>query len=169
MGSEGEARGKRESETAPHHVILLLLFSLPLTPSSMSLMLQRIPASVCAFVFTSRRFLAIAQAPKGAGRVEAHRCDSQEGDGRIRWLARLLLPLARGWQSKHERSIAALPSLTLASFITTFTRCFPKVSFILASCTAKLNSQYPLGRGMGPEGAAENPRAVLIILGWRAV
>ena len=68
----------------PHHVISLLLFSLSLTPSPMSLMLQRIPASVCAFDFTSRRFLVIAQAPEGAGRVEAHRCDSQEGDGRIR-------------------------------------------------------------------------------------
>ena len=83
QGVEGEARGKRESETAPHHVILLLLFSLPLTPSSLSLMLQRIPASVCAFVFTSRRSLTIAQAPEGAGRVEAHRCDSHEGDSRI--------------------------------------------------------------------------------------
>ena len=69
---------------------LLLLFSLPLTPSSLSLMLQRIPASLCAFDFTSRRFLAIAQAPKGAGRVKAHRCNSQEGDGRIRYPAGLV-------------------------------------------------------------------------------
>ena len=65
--------------------------------------------------------------------------------------------------------MAAVPSLTPASFIKTLTRCFPKVSFILASCTAKLNSQYPLGRGVGRVGAAGKPRAVLIILGWRAV
>ena len=77
--------------------------------------------------------------------------------------------MTRGWQSKPERSMAAVPSLTPASFIKTLTRCFPKVSFILASCTAKLNSQYPVGRGMGLEGAAGNHGAVLIILGWRAV
>ena len=41
QGVEGEARGKRESETAPHHVILLLLFSLPLTPSSTGIAIQK--------------------------------------------------------------------------------------------------------------------------------
>ena len=30
MGSEGEARGKRESETAPHHVILAVAVLAPL-------------------------------------------------------------------------------------------------------------------------------------------
>ena len=53
-----------------------MLFSLSLTPSSMSLMLQKIPASVC-FFSTSRRYpFIITQTPKGAGRGEEHRCDS---------------------------------------------------------------------------------------------
>ena len=61
-----------------------MLFSLSLSPSSMTLMLQRIPASVC-FYSTSRRYpFAITQAPKGVGRGKEHRCDRQEGDGLIR-------------------------------------------------------------------------------------
>ena len=81
-GVGGRSKGKRESETAPHHVILL--FSLSLSPSSMTLMLQKIPASVC-FYSTSRRYpFAITQAPKGVGRGKEHRCDRQEGDGLIR-------------------------------------------------------------------------------------
>ena len=62
---------------------MILLCSLSLTPSPMSLLLQRNPASVC-FFSTSRRYPPIiAQAPEGAGRDEEHRCDSHEGDGRI--------------------------------------------------------------------------------------
>ena len=50
----------------------------------MTLMLQKIPASVC-FYSTSRRYpFAITQAPKGVGRGKEHRCDRQEGDGLIR-------------------------------------------------------------------------------------
>ena len=83
-GVGGRSKGKRESETAPHHVILL--FSLSLSPSSMSLMLQRIPASVC-FFSTSRRYPFITtQTPEGVGRGKEHRCDSHEGDGRIRYI-----------------------------------------------------------------------------------
>ena len=42
----------------------------------MTLMLQRIPASLCVSFHLQEVPFTIAQAPKGAGKVEAHRCDS---------------------------------------------------------------------------------------------
>ena len=61
-----------------------MLFSLSLSPSSMSLMLQKIPASVCFFSASRRYPFTITQTPEGVGRGKEHRCDRQEGDGLIR-------------------------------------------------------------------------------------